>query len=143
MNKARLAEKIADLVKSGRIKDIADVQDHSSGREGMRLVIDLKRNANPHVVLNQLYKHTQLQDNFGVIMLALVDGVPRTLNLAEMIGYYVDHQIDVVTRRTRYEKRKAEERDHIVQGLLIALDHLDEVIKIIRDPRTPRKLAPS
>ncbi|TMK22298.1 MAG: hypothetical protein E6G65_03075, partial [Actinobacteria bacterium] len=132
VNKARLAEKIADLVKSGRIKDIADVQDHSSGREGMRLVIDLKRSANPHVILNQLYKHTQLQDNFGVIMLALVDGVPRTLNLAEMIGYYVDHQIDVVTRRTRYEKRKAEERDHIVQGLLIALDHLDEVIKIIR-----------
>src|SRR5436309_542209 len=132
VNKARLAEKIADLVKSGRIKDIADVQDHSSGREGMRLVIDLKRSANPHVILNQLYKHTQLQDNFGVIMLALVDGVPRTLNLAEMIGYYVYHQIDVVTRRTRYEKRKAEERDHIVQGLLIALDHLDEVIKIIR-----------
>jgi len=132
VNKARLAEKIADLVKTGRVKDIADVQDHSSGREGMRLVIDLKRSANPHVVLNQLYKHTQLQDNFGVIMLALVDGVPRTLNLAEMIGYYVDHQIDVVTRRTKYEKRKAEERDHIVQGLLIALDHLDEVIKIIR-----------
>ncbi|HEX9299045.1 MAG TPA: DNA gyrase C-terminal beta-propeller domain-containing protein, partial [Actinomycetota bacterium] len=132
VNKARLAEKIADLVKTGRVKDIADVQDHSSGREGMRLVIDLKRTANPHVVLNQLYKHTQLQDNFGVIMLALVDGVPRTLNLAEMIGYYVDHQIDVVTRRTKYEKRKAEERDHIVQGLLIALDHLDEVIKIIR-----------
>jgi DNA gyrase subunit A len=132
VNKARLAEKIADLVKSGRVKDIADVQDHSSGREGMRLVIDLKRAANPHVVLNQLYKHTQLQDNFGVIMLALVDGVPRTLNLAEMIGYYVDHQVDVVTRRTKYEKRKAEERDHIVQGLLIALDHLDEVIKIIR-----------
>jgi DNA gyrase subunit A len=132
VNKARLAEKIADLVKAGRVKDIADVQDHSSGRAGMRLVIDLKRAANPHVVLNQLYKHTQLQDNFGVIMLSLVDGVPRTLNLAEMIGYYVDHQIDVVTRRTKYEKRKAEERDHIVQGLLIALDHLDEVITIIR-----------
>ena len=82
----------------------------------MRLVIELKRGANPHVVLNQLYKHTQLQDNFGVIMLALVDGVPRTLNLAEMIGYYVDHQVDVVTRRTRYELRKAEERDHIVAG---------------------------
>src|SRR5512132_3151895 len=139
VNKARLAEKIADLVRSGRIKDIADVQDHSSGREGMRLVIDLKRNANPHVVLNQLYKHTQLQDNFGVIMLALVDGVPRTLNLAEMIGYYVDHQIDVVTRRTRHEKRKAEERDHIVQGLLIALDHLDEVIKIIRGSKDPEE----
>jgi DNA gyrase subunit A len=132
VNKARLAEKIADLVKTGRVKEIADVQDHSSGREGMRLVIVLKRSANPHVVLNQLYKHTQLQDNFGVIMLSLVDGVPRTLNLAEMIGYYVDHQVDVVTRRTRYEKRKREERLHIVEGLLIALDHLDEVIKIIR-----------
>jgi DNA gyrase subunit A len=132
VNKARLAEKIAELVKTGRIKEIADVQDHSSGRAGMRLVIVLKRGANPHVVLNQLYKHTQLQDNFGVIMLALVDNVPRTLNLAEMIGYYVDHQVDVVTRRTRFEKRKAEERDHIVQGLLIALSHLDQVIKIIR-----------
>jgi DNA gyrase subunit A len=132
VNKARLAEKIADLVKTGKVKDIADVQDHSSGRNGMRLAIVLKRGANPHVVLNQLYKHTQLQDSFGVIMLALVDGVPRTLNLAEMVGYYVDHQVDVVTRRTRYEKRKREERLHIVEGLLIALDHLDEVIKIIR-----------
>ncbi|HTG47971.1 MAG TPA: DNA gyrase subunit A [Actinomycetota bacterium] len=132
VNKARLAEKIAELVKAGRVKEIADVQDHSSGREGMRLVIVLKRGANPHVVLNQLYKHTQLQDSFGVIMLALVDNVPRTLNLAEMVGYYVDHQVDVVTRRTRYEKRRAEERDHIVQGLLIALEHLDQVIKIIR-----------
>jgi DNA gyrase subunit A len=132
VNKARLAEKIADLVKTGKVKDIADLSDHSSGRAGMRLVIDLKRGANPHVVLNQLHKHTQMQDNFGVIMLALVDNVPRTLNLAEMIGYYVDHQIDVVTRRTEYDKRKAEERDHIVQGLLIALDNLDEVIKIIR-----------
>ncbi len=119
-------------MKSGKVKDIADLKDHSSGRAGMRLVIDLKRGANPQVVLNQLYKHTQLQESFGVIMLALVDGVPRTLNLAEMIGYYVDHQIDVVTRRTRFDLRKAEERDHIVQGLLIALDHLDEVIKIIR-----------
>jgi DNA gyrase subunit A len=132
VNKARLAEKIADLVKTGKVKDIADLSDHSSGRAGMRLVIDLKRGANPHVVLNQLHKHTQMQDNFGVIMIALVDGVPRTLNLAEMIGYYVDHQIEVVTRRTEYDKRKAEERDHIVQGLLIALDNLDEVIKIIR-----------
>ena len=101
VNKARLAEKIADLVKSGKVKDIADLKDHSSGRAGMRLVIDLKRGANPQVVLNQLHKHTQLQESFGVIMLALVDGVPRTLNLAEMIGYYVDHQIDVVTRRTQ------------------------------------------
>src|ERR671934_90576 len=132
VNKARLAEKIADLTKAGKVKDIADLKDHSSGRAGMRLVIDLKRGANPQVVLNQLYKHTQLQESFGVIMLALVDGVPRTLNLAEMIGSYVDHQIDVVTRRTRFELRKAEERDHIVQGLLIALEHLDEVIRIIR-----------
>jgi DNA gyrase subunit A len=132
VNKARLAEKIADLVKTGKVKEIADVQDHSSGRNGMRLAIVLKRGANPHVVLNQLYKHTQLQDSFGVIMLSLVDGVPRTLNLAEMVGYYVDHQVDVVTRRTRFRKRRREERLHIVEGLLIALDHLDEVIKIIR-----------
>jgi len=131
VNKARLAEKIADLVKLQKIKDIGDLKDESN-REGMRLVIETKRGANPHVVLNQLYKHTQLQENFGIIMLALVDGVPRTLNLAEMVGYYVDHQVDVVTRRTRFDLRKAEERDHIVLGLLIALDHLDEAIKIIR-----------
>jgi DNA gyrase subunit A len=132
VNKARLAEKIAELVKTGKVKDVADLKDHSSGRAGMRLVIDLKRGANPQVVLNQLYKHTQLQESFGAIMLALVDGVPRTLNIAEILGYYVDHQVDVVTRRSRFELRKAEERDHIVQGLLIALDHLDQVIKIIR-----------
>ncbi|HEX6581040.1 MAG TPA: DNA gyrase subunit A [Actinomycetota bacterium] len=132
VNKARLAEKIAELVRSGKVREIADLKDHSSGRAGMRLVIDLKRGANPQVVLNQLYKHTQLQESFGVIMLALVDGIPRTLNLAEAIGYYVDHQVDVVTRRARFDLRKAEDRDHIVQGLLIALDHLDEVIKIIR-----------
>jgi DNA gyrase subunit A len=131
VNKARLAEKIADLVKLGRLKDIADLKDESN-REGMRLVIETKRAANPQVVLNQLYKQTQLQESFGVIMLALVDGIPRTLNLAEMVGYYVDHQVDVVTRRTRYDLRKAEERDHIVLGLLIALDHLDAVIKTIR-----------
>ncbi len=134
VNKARLAEKIADLVKTQKLKDVADLKDESN-REGMRLVIETKRGANPNVVLNQLYKHTQLQDSFGVIMLALVDGVPRTLNLAEMVGYYVDHQVDVVTRRTRFDLRKAEERDHIVLGLLIALDHLDEVIKIIRGSR--------
>jgi DNA gyrase subunit A len=131
VNKARLAEKIADLVRTGKVKDIADVRDESN-RQGMRLVIVCKRGANAQVVLNQLYKQTQLQENFSVIMLSLVDGQPRTLTLAEMIGYYVDHQVDVVTRRTEYDKRKAEERDHIVQGLLIALDHLDEVIKIIR-----------
>ena len=131
VNKARLAEKIALLVNTRRIGDIADLKDESS-RAGMRLVIELKRNANPHVVLNQLYKHTQLQDTFGVNMLALVDGVPRTLNLKQAIGHYIEHQVQVVTRRSRYELRKAEERDHIVQGLLIALQHIDEVIKIIR-----------
>src|SRR5436853_1747254 len=98
----------------------------------MRLVIDLKKGANAQIVLNQLYKHTQLQENFGVIMLALVDGVPRTLNLKQVIQHYIDHQQEVVTRRTRYELREAEARDHIVQGLLIALDHIDEVIRIIR-----------
>ena len=131
VNKARLAEKIAMLVDSGKIKDISDVRDHSS-RAGMRLVVELKRGANPHVVLNQLYKHTQLQDSFGVNMVALVDGVPRTLNLAQAIGHYIDHQVEVVTRRTKYELRRAEERDHIVQGLLIALANIDAVIKIIR-----------
>jgi DNA gyrase subunit A len=131
VNKARLAEKIAELVRGGKLKDIADLRDESN-RQGMRLVIELKRNANPHVVLNQLFKHTQLQESFGAIMLSLVDGVPRILNLAEMVGYYADHQVDVVTRRTQYELRKAEERDHIVQGLLIALQHLDAVIRIIR-----------
>jgi len=131
VNKARLAEKIAELVRGGKLKDIADLRDESN-RHGMRLVIELKRNANPHVVLNQLFKHTQLQESFGAIMLSLVEGVPRILNLAEMVGYYADHQVDVVTRRTRYELRKAEERDHIVQGLLIALQHLDAVIRIIR-----------
>ena len=131
VNKARVAEKIAELANAGRLKEVADVRDESN-KEGMRLVIYTKRAANPQVVLNQLYRHTQLQDNFGAIMLALVDNVPRTLNLAELIGYYVDHQVDVVTRRTQYELRRAEERDHIVQGLLIALQNLDEVIKIIR-----------
>jgi DNA gyrase subunit A len=131
VNKARLAEKIADLVRTGKLKDVADIRDESN-RQGMRLVIVCKRTANAQVVLNQLYKQTQLQENFGVIMLALVEGIPRTLNLAEMIGYYVDHQVDVVTRRSRFDLRKAEERDHIVLGLLIALDNLDEVIKTIR-----------
>jgi len=134
VNKARLAEKIAELVRGGRLKDIADLRDESN-RQGMRLVIELKRNANPHIVLNQMFKHTQLQESFGVIMLALVDGVPRVLNLAEMVGYYADHQVDVVTRRTAYELKKAEERDHIVQGLLIALRNLDAVIKVIRGSR--------
>jgi DNA gyrase subunit A len=132
VNKARLAEKIAQLVNTRKIGDIADLKDESSGRGGMRLVIDLKKGANSQIVLNQLYKHTQLQDSFGVIMLALVDGVPRTLNLKQFIKHYLDHQVDVVTRRTRFDLRRAEERDHIVQGLLVALANIDEVIKIIR-----------
>ena len=132
VNKANLARKIKELYDAKRVTDLADLRDESSGRGGMRLVIDLKRGANPHIVLNQLYKHTQLQDSFGVIMLALVDGVPRTLNLKQLLRRYIDHQVDVVTRRSRFELRKAEERDHIVQGLLIALANIDEVIRIIR-----------
>src|SRR5438132_7450022 len=133
VNKARRSEKIAQLYREGRVKDVANLKDESSGRGGMRLVIDLRRGANPHVVLNQLYKHTQLQESFGVNMLALVDGVlPRTLNLKEVLQHYLNHQVDVVTRRTRFELRQAEERDHIVQGLLIELEQIDEVIKIIR-----------
>jgi DNA gyrase subunit A len=132
VNPARVAEKIADLIVSKRLPDAVNVKNESSGRGGMRLVIDLRRGANPQIALNKLYKQTQLQETFGVIMLALVDGVPRTLRLDEVVQHYITHQIEVVTRRTRYELRKAEERDHIVQGLLIALANLDEVIKIIR-----------
>ncbi|MGH2756685.1 MAG: DNA gyrase subunit A, partial [Actinomycetota bacterium] len=133
VNKARLAQKIAELVnaKDRKMEGIADLRDESS-RDGMRFVIDLKKNAIPQVVLNQLYKRTQLQDNFGVNMLALVDGVPRTLNVAEVIEAYVAHQIEVVLRRTRYRLRKAEERSHILEGLIIALDHIDEIVALIR-----------
>ncbi|HYY45244.1 MAG TPA: DNA gyrase subunit A [Actinomycetota bacterium] len=132
VNKARLAAKIAELVNSKSIEGIADLRDESSERGGLRLVIELKRNAVPQVVLNQLYKKTQLQDTFGVNMVALVDGVPRTLNLAESIGHYIDHQIDVIVRRTRFRLRKAEERSHILEGLIVALDNLDAVIELIR-----------
>ncbi|MDQ4124279.1 MAG: DNA gyrase subunit A [Actinomycetota bacterium] len=134
VNKARLAQKIAELVnaKENRLEGIADLRDESSERGGMRLVIELKKNAVPQVVLNTLYKRTQLQDNFGVNMLALVDGVPRTLNLAEVVEAYITHQIDVVVRRTRYRLRKAEERSHILEGLIIALDNIDEIVALIR-----------
>jgi DNA gyrase subunit A len=131
VNKARLIEKIAELVHDKKIDGITDLRDESS-REGMRVCIELRRDVNPNVILNQLFKHTQLQDTFGVIMLALVDNQPKVLNLHEMLGYYLLHQKEVVTRRTRYDLKKAEERDHIIQGLLIALDNIDEVIKIIR-----------
>ena len=131
VNKARLIEKIAELVREKKIDGITDLRDESS-REGMRIVIELRKDANANVILNQLYKHTQLQDTFGVIMLALVNYEPKVLNLLDMLTYYLDHQKDVVTRRTKYDLNKAEERDHILQGLLIALDNIDEVIKIIR-----------
>src|SRR5215468_7607914 len=133
VNPDNLALKIAELVKDGRLTGIADVRDESSGRTGQRLVIVLKRDAVAKVVLNNLYKHTQLQDTFGVNMLALVDGVPRTLRLDEMIRHYVAHQIDVIVRRTRFQLRRAQERLHVLEGLLVALDHLDEVIALIRN----------
>ena len=131
VNKARLIEKIAELVRDKKIEGITDLSDQSS-REGMRICIELRRDVNPNIILNQLYKHTQLQDTFGVIMLALVDNQPKVMNLLEMLNYYLQHQEEVVTRRTRYELNKAEERAHILKGLLIALDHIDEVIRIIR-----------
>ena len=131
VNKARLIEKMAELVRDKRIDGITAITDESN-REGMRINIELRRDANANVVLNQLYKHTQLQDTFGVIMRALVNNEPKTLNLKEMLTYYIRHQEDVVTRRTKYELNKAEERAHILQGLLIALDNIDEVIRIIR-----------
>ena len=131
VNKARLIEKIAELHKDKKVDGITDLRDESS-REGMRVCIELRRDVNPNIVLNQLYKHTQLQDTFGVIMLALVDNQPKILSLKEMLVHYLNHQKDVVTRRTKYELNKAEERAHILEGLLIALDNIDEVISIIR-----------
>ena len=131
VNKANLIIKIAELVKLKKIDGITDIRDESN-REGVRVVIELRKDANANVILNQLYKHTQLQDTFGVIMLALVDQQPKVLNLLDMLTYYLKHQEEVVTRRTKYDLNKAEERDHILQGLLKALDFIDEVISIIR-----------
>ncbi len=131
VNKARLIEKIVELVKDKRVDGITEIRDESN-REGIRICIELRRDVNANVLLNQLYKHTQLQDTFGVIMLALVDGQPRILNLQQMLEFYLKHQEDVVTRRTRYDLNKAEERAHILEGLLKALDYIDEVIRIIR-----------
>ena len=135
VNKARLIEKIADLVKEKKVDGITDLRDESD-RSGMRICIELRRDANANIVLNQLFKHTQLMDTFGVIMLALVNNKPKILNLSEMLHLYLDHQKDVVTRRTKYDLNKAEERAHILQGLLIALDNIDEVIRIIRGSAT-------
>lgn len=134
VNKAKLIEKIADLVKQKTVTEISGLNDESD-RKGMRIVIDLKRGEEPQVVLNKLYKHTQLQTGFGINNLALVNGVPHVLGLKDMLYNYIDHQIDVIQRRTRYELRKAEERAHILEGLVIALDNIDEVISIIRSSR--------
>lgn len=134
VNKARLIEKIAELVKDKKIEGISELRDESD-RTGMRICIELKKDVNANVLLNQLYKHTQLQETFGVIMLALVNNQPKVLNLHEMLYYYLEHQKDVVTRRTKYELNKAEERAHVLQGLLIALDNIDEVIRIIRSSK--------
>jgi DNA gyrase subunit A len=134
VNKSLLIKNMVDLVKNKKIDGITDIRDESS-REGMRVVIELRKDVNANVILNQLYKHTQLQDTFGCIMLALVDGVPKVLNIKQLLTYYLKHQEEVVTRRTKYELNKAEERAHILQGLLIALDNIDEVISIIRESK--------
>ena len=139
VNKARLVEKIAELVHEKKLDGISDIRDESSGREGMRIVIELKRDVNANVMLNLLYKHTQMQETFGAIMLALVDGEPKILSLKSMMTHYVDHQKDVITRRTKYELGKAEARAHILEGLLIALDRIDAVISLIRASRTTQE----
>ena len=131
VNKARLFEKIAELARDKKIDGITDLRDESD-RQGMRICIELRRDVNPNIILNQLYKHTQLQDTFGVIMLALVDNQPKILNILDMLKYYLLHQEDVVTRRTKYDLNKAEERAHILEGLMVALDNIDRVISIIR-----------
>ncbi|MBR5421386.1 MAG: DNA gyrase subunit A [Lachnospiraceae bacterium] len=138
VNKANMILKMAELVKNKKIDGITDIRDESN-REGMRVVIELRRDANASIILNQLYKHTQLQDTFGVTMLALVNGEPKVMNLLQMLKEYLKHQEEVVTRRTKYDLNKAEERDHIIQGLLIALDHIDEVITIIRSSQTTQE----
>ena len=138
VNKARLVEKIAELVKDKKVEGISDLRDESS-RSGMRIVIELKRDANPNIVLNKLYKHSQLEDTFSIIMLSLVNGEPKILNLKQMLYYYVKHQKDVVTRRTKFELNKAEARAHILEGLRIALDNIDAVISLIRSSKTTQE----
>ena len=138
VNKAKLIEKIADLVHEKRLEGISDLRDESD-RDGMRIVIELKRDANPSIVLNNLYRHTQMQETFGVNMLALVGNVPRTLNLREILDHYIEFQKEVIKRRTIYDKKKAEERAHILEGLKIALDNIDEVIETIRKSYIPQR----
>ena len=131
VNKAKLIAQIANLAKDKKIDGISDVRDESD-RDGMRIVVEVKRDANPHVILNQLYKQTPLQMSSGIILLALVDGRPKVLNLQEIIYYYLAFQREVITRRTKYDLKKAEEREHILKGLVIAVNNIDEVIKIIK-----------
>ena len=138
VNKAKLIEKIAEMVHEKTVEGISDIRDESD-RQGMRIVIELKRDVNANVVLNTLYKHTQLQDTFGAIMLALVDGEPKILSLHQIIRHYLDHQEEVIRRRTQYDLNKAEARSHILEGLLIALDNIDEVVALIRASRTPQE----
>ena len=138
VNKARLIEKIAELVHEKTVEGISDIRDESD-RDGMRIVIDLKRDVNANIVLNYLYKHTQMQDTFGAIMLALVDGEPKILSLRQIIHHYIEHQEDVIRRRTQYDLNKAEARSHILEGLIIALDNIDEVVQLIRSSRTAQE----
>ncbi len=135
VNKAKLVEKIADLVREKKIDGITDLRDESD-RNGMRIVVELRRDVNPQVILNQLYKHTQMEDSFGINLLSLVDGVPKVLNLKQMLYYFIEHQKEVIVRRTRFELNKAEAEAHIIEGLRIALDHIDEVIETIRSSQT-------
>lgn len=141
VNKARLIEKIAELVQEKRLDGISDIRDESD-RDGMRIVIELKRDVNAAVVLNYLYKHTQMQETFGAIMLALVNGEPKLLSLKDMLYHYLEHQKEVITRRTRYELNRAEQRAHILEGLLIALDNIDEVVALIRSSRSTQEARP-
>ena len=140
VNKARLVEKIAELVRDKRIDGITDLRDESD-RNGMRIVIEPRRDVNPNVVLNNLYKHTAMQSNFGINMLAIVNNEPKILNLRDVLFYYLEHQVIVIRRRTEFELKKAEARAHILEGLRIALDHLDEVIALIRASQTTEALA--
>ena len=140
VNRTKLLEKLAELVREKKLPAVSNIHD-GADRTGIDIVIELKQNAIPQIVLNKLYKHTQLQVGFGVIMLALVDGVPRVLSLKETLHYYIKHQEDVIVRRTRYDLAKAEARAHILEGYIIALDHSDEVIHIIRSSRTDKEAA--
>src|ERR1019366_5303995 len=138
VNKARVIERIAELVQDKKIEGISDIRDESD-RDGMRIVIEIKRGEQPEVILNNLYKHTQLQDTFGMIMLAIVHGQPRTLPLIEALQLFIDHRVNVVRRRTEYDLRKAQERAHILEGYLKALTHMDAIIKLIRASQSPKE----